>query len=302
MSKKKINSKKKSLNKKRIPKKESHKIKNIKKEIVKPEKNYPTLYLKTEHEIALDFATKVYQKFNKIIKSVILFGSVMKQSNVAGSDIDIIIVIDDTTIKWDQELIAWYREELDKLLKQNPYNEDLHINTIKISTWWEDLIRGDPTILNILRYGEAMIDFAGFFDPIKSLLIQGKIKSTPEAIYSSLQRAPMHLARSKAAVLNSIEGLYWSMVDSAQAALIAAGDQPPSPEHITSALRENFVNTKNLKVDYVRWYKEILSLHKNIAHGEIRELKGIEIDKLQDKAEKFLQEMARIVNSIVGKE
>ena len=70
-----------------------------------------------------------------------------------------------------------YREELDKILKGNPYKKNLHINTIKLSTWWEDLMRGDPVLINILRYGEAMIDFAGFFNPIKYLLINGKIKS-----------------------------------------------------------------------------------------------------------------------------
>ena len=174
----------------------------------KPVKNIPTLKLKSEHEIAMDFATKAYKKFEKAIKSIILFGSTAKKTQIAGSDIDIIIVIDDASIKWDQELTAWYRQELGAILGANPYSANLHINTVKLTTWWQDLMRGDPIILNILRNGEALIDAAGFFDPLKFLLIQGKIKSTPEAIYNALQRAPMHLARSKAAELNSIEGLY----------------------------------------------------------------------------------------------
>ena len=103
-------------------------------------------------------------------------------------------------------------------------------------------MRGDPIILNILRHGEAMVDVAGFFNPIKHLLIQGKIKATPEAIYSSLQRAPQHLARSKASELNSIEGLFWCMVDSAHAALIAAQVFPASPEHIPVDLKRNLVD------------------------------------------------------------
>ena len=100
----------------------------------------PTLQLKLESEIAMDFAVKAYERFNKLIKSVVLFGSSVKQNAVAGSDIDIIIIIDDVAIIWDQELIAWYREELDRLLRQNPYQKDLHINTVKLSTWWEDLM------------------------------------------------------------------------------------------------------------------------------------------------------------------
>tara|TARA_Y100000034_G_scaffold109791_1_gene141399 strand:+ start:4711 stop:5595 length:885 start_codon:yes stop_codon:yes gene_type:complete len=264
-------------------------------------KNIPTLKLKTESDIAMDLATKVYKKFDKIIKSVVLFGSVAKRESSAGSDIDIIIVIDDVSVKWDRELVAWYREELDKILKVNPYKKNLHINTIKLSTWWEDLMRGDPVIINILRYGEAMIDFAGFFNPIKYLLINGKIKSTPEAIYNSLQRAPLHIQRSKSAELSSIEGLYWAMVDSAHAALIAAKTLPPSPEHIPLSLIGTFVKTGKLKIKYVDWYRNLLALHKKITHGEITDLKGVEIDDWQNKTEEFLKVMIRLVKEIVNK-
>ncbi len=263
-------------------------------------KNIPTLQLKTETEIAMDFAVKVYKKFEKAVKSIVLFGSIIKQTSVAGSDIDIIIILDDVSIKWDQELIAWYREELSKILRANPYQKNIHINTIKLSTWWQDLMKGDPVLINILRYGEAMIDMAGFFEPLKFLLIHGKIKATPEAVYNCLERAPTHLARSKLSELNSIEGLYWTMVDSSHAALIAAKVLPPSPEHIPIDLKENFVNTGKLKMKYVIWYRDLLMLHKKIAHGEIKDLKGVEIDDWQKKTEEFLDTMARLVKEIIS--
>jgi predicted nucleotidyltransferase len=263
-------------------------------------KDYPTLQLKLESDIAMDFAVKAYETFNKIVKSIILFGSSVKQTAVAGSDIDIIIVIDDVAIKWDQELIAWYREELDKLLRKNPYQKSLHINTIKLSTWWEDLLRGDPVIMNVLRYGESMIDFAGFFEPLKFLLLNGKIKSTPEAVYNCLQRAPTHFLRSKASELNAIEGLYWAMVDSSHAALISAGIPPASPEHVPNDLKEVFVDAGKLKMKYVLWYRDLLILHKRITHGEINDLKGVEIDDWQEKTQEFMRVMAGLVNQSVS--
>ncbi|MCK5149463.1 nucleotidyltransferase domain-containing protein [Candidatus Pacearchaeota archaeon] len=280
----------------------SKKVKKIskKKKFKINEKDIPTLKLKTETSIATDFATKAYKKLDKSIKSIILFGSTVKKTSVVGSDIDIIIVIDDVSIRWDQELIAWYREELDKILRSSPYKKSLHINTIKLSTWWEDLMKGDPVLINILRHGEAIIDMAGFFEPLKFLLIKGKIKSTPEAVYNCLQRAPIHIARSKAAELNSIEGLYWAMVDSSQAALIAAKVSPPSPEHIPVDLKEIFVNTGKLKIKYVLWYRDLLILHKKIAHGEIKDLKGVEIDDWQQKTEEFLNVMAKLVKELIN--
>jgi predicted nucleotidyltransferase len=292
MVKKKIKKEKKVKSKKQTVKSTENKKSIISHEI-------PTLKLKTENEIAMDFAVKVYKKFNNVVKSIVLFGSTTKQSATPGSDIDIMVLIDDVSIKWDQELIAWYREELEKIIETSPYKKDLHINTIKLSTWWEDLMRGDPVILNILRYGEAMIDAGSFFNPIKQLLIQGKIKSTPEAIYSCLQRAPMHFARSKASELGAIEGLYWTMVDSSHAALIAANVLPPSPEHIPGELKINFVNSGKLKMKYVEWFRELNALHKKITHGEITDLKGIQIDDWQIKTEDFLRTMAQLVNELI---
>ena len=262
-------------------------------------KNIPTLQLKKETDIAMDFALKVYKIFDKIVKSIVLFGSTAKQTTVSGSDIDIIIIIDDVSVNWDQELIAWYREELEKLIKANPYQNSLHINTVKLSSWWEDILRGDPVVINILRYGEPLVDLAGFFNPLKALLIKGKIKSTPEAIYSALQRAPQHLARSRAAELSSIDGIFWSMVDSAHAALIAANIPPASPEHIPGDLKEVFVNAGKLDMKYVVWYRDLLVVHKKISHGEIKNLKGIEIDAWQERAEQFLEVMANLVKDLI---
>ena len=266
-----------------------------KKKVEKKKSAITTLNLKTEHDIALDFATKVYKKMGQPIKSIVLFGSTVKKSAVLGSDIDIIIIIDDVSINWDMELTAWYREELDKIISSNPYNKSLHINTVKLSTWWEDILKGDPTVINVIRYGEPIIDLAGFFEPLKYLLISGKIKGTPEAIYSCLQRSPSHLARSKMAELGAVEGVYWSMVDSAHAALISANVLPASPEHIAIDLKVTFVDSGKLKQKHVDAFKDVVVLYKKIAHNEISDLKGVIIDDLQQKAEEFLTEMIRIV-------
>ena len=261
----------------------------------KDRKLFPVLDLKSDKDIAMDFSVKVYRQFDKIVKAIVLFGSSAKNSATPNSDIDLIIIIDDAAVQWDQELIAWYREELGKIVEANRYKKELHINTVKLTTWWSDLMKGDPTILNVLRYGEAMVDIGGFFNPLKSLLIQGRIKSTPEAVYMALNRAPAHFMRSKMAELGSIEGLFWAMVDSAQAALMSAQVAPPSPEEIPLMLKETFVENKMLKMDYVIWFRDLYAIHKQIDHREITDLKGVEIDKWQARTEEFIGVMTRLV-------
>lgn len=272
--------------------------KKLKSKRINP-KDYPTLNLVSETEIATDFAKKVYQKFDKLIKCVVLFGSTTKKTTSSGSDIDLILLVDDASVKFDQELIGWYREELGKIIASNPYKQELHINTIKLTTWWQDLLRGDPILLNIIRYGEEIIDSGGFFRPIKILLQEGKLKHTPEAIYTALQRAPMHLMNSKRAELGAIEGVYWTMVDSSQALLMAAKLPAQSPEQIAQLLKENFVAKGLLEDKYVLWYQETHLLYKSIVHGQVHQVPGKTIDEMQQKAEKFLGVMAELIKNII---
>jgi len=257
-----------------------------------------TLKLVKRKDIASDFATKAYAKFDKIIKSIILFGSTAKGVAEEKSDIDIIIIIDDCTIQWDEELIAWYREELGNLIKENPYKKALHINSIRLSTWWDEMLRGEPVAINVIRFGEALIDFGGFFNPLKVLLARGKIKSTPETIYIALGRAPSHMTRSKAAMLSALEGLYWAFVDAAHAALMAAKQVPPSPEHIADMLREQFVKKKMLNPKFVLWYNDIYTLMHKILRNEIIDIKGSELDEWRERADVFLRNMAKIIDQI----
>lgn len=51
-------------------------------------------------EIARKFARKLIEKFGNIVKSVVVFGSTVRGEIKERSDIDILIIIDDTSMKW----------------------------------------------------------------------------------------------------------------------------------------------------------------------------------------------------------
>ncbi len=261
----------------------------------------PTLVLNSERDIALDFATKSYAEFGQLVKAIVLFGSSAKHISTPDSDIDIILIIDDVSVLWDQEMIAHYRETLGELIKLNPYRKSLHINTVKLSTWWNDLMKGDPVVLNILRYGEALIDHGGFFSPLKILLKEGRIRSTPEAIYTLLQRSPSHLNRARESMLAAVDGFYWSAVDAAHASLIAAKIMPPSPEQIPEIMDKEFVKKKLLKRKYVEYYYSLHKFSKDLVHGKIKEVKGEKLDELVKGSDEFLREMARLVDTLIDK-
>ena len=284
----KSNSSKKKMTKKEEyqipPKNKSQMIKRI-----KDTKN--TMLLATEIEIATDFATKIYKEFDTMIKSVVLFGSSVKNDSTEQSDIDVIVLIDDISIKFDEELIAWYRKRLGIILSQNKYQKPLHISSVKLSTWWDDLLRGDPIVLNVLRNAEPIIDFGGFFAPLRLLLKEGKIRATPESIYTLLERAPTHFTRARGAMLAVVDGIYWGMVDASHAALIAADVMPASPEDIGNVLDEHFVRNKLLDKKYVKYYDIVHTIAKDIVHGVKTSIEGKMLDELLVMSDEFLREM-----------
>ena len=255
--------------------------------------------LSDEYNVAYDFAIKVYRRFNDIIKSIVLFGSAAKNEMKKGSDIDLIIIIDDCTVNWDDELIAWYREELAKLMAAQNYKKELHINTVTLTAFWEEVRAGEPLVINVLRYGEPLIDLGGFFDPLKVLLAMGKIRPSPEAIFTTMQRSGQHLIRANSNILNSIEGFYWAMVDASHAALMAINVIPPSPEHIAEMLNETFVKEDTLDKKFVEWYELVRKKAKAILHGEVNRMNGFEIEDLQKKSEDFVIELNKISRALI---
>ncbi len=252
--------------------------------------------LEQDYKIAYDFAEKIIKKFKNIVKSVILFGSVAKQEAKPSSDIDLVILVDDASIKWDGEAIAWYQEELKKIVAREPEREKLHINTVTLSSFWENITIGEPAAINILRYGIPILD-PGFVMPLKFLLYQGKIRPSQEAVYNCAGRVPWHIFRGKIKLLGAVGDFYWAFVDSAHAPLMQAGQIPPSPEHVPELLEKVFVVHKRLDQKYVDWYREMYGLAHKIKNNEIPSIPGRAYDLWLKRCEEFTITMQKLLEA-----
>ena len=258
--------------------------------------------LTKDFDIAYDFSIKSYKKFRDIIKAIVLFGSVPKKEVNIHSDIDLIILIDDASINWDEELIAWYRKELARLVASQKYAKELHINTVTLTTFWEELRNGEPLVINVIRYGQALVDVGGFFDPLKALLAKGRIRPTPEAIFVTMERALNHHLRGRNNMLVSVDSFYWAMVDASHAALMARRVIPPSPEHLADLLEEVFVKRKMMDRKYVDWYEEARKLSKDIVYGNIKRISGSKLQELEERTDKFVTIFRDLTKSLIKDE
>jgi predicted nucleotidyltransferase/uncharacterized protein (UPF0332 family) len=259
-----------------------------------PVRENPNLskYNKGDLDLARDFSRRLYRELGNFLKAVIIFGSVAKKTETGKSDIDLLIVVDDITMRMTPEVVEAYRVITEKTIGET--SKRLHVTSMKFTAFWEFVRAGDPVAINVLRDGIALID-SGFFDPLQVLLYQGRIRPTPESIWTYMSRAPKTLHNSKWHMSQATVDLYWAIVDASHAVLMYMGYIPPSPEHIGDLLREKLVKPKLLESRYAKTAEEFYKLMKMITHREIKEVTGQQFDIYFKEAEDFVERMKKFI-------
>jgi predicted nucleotidyltransferase len=273
-------------------KKKSKKVKPKKKVIKEHEKSIEIIG-REKHDIAYKFAQGIFEKFPEVVKSIVLFGSLYKQKAGEESDIDIMIIIDDCSIDLTNTFVNWFNLEVANLIRT--IDTRLHVNSLPLTVFWENVKAGEPLAINVLRYGVPLIDM-GYFTPLQFLLRKGRIKPTYEAIQNCMTRAPWHIMRADSKVLGAIIDLHWTMIDAAQAALMDAGQVPPSKEEIPKMLMKTFVKQKKLGKAAVADFIDLYNTAKAIEHGKIDKMSGREFDRFRKIADNFKKKMKGLVN------
>ena len=258
-------------------------------EIKKNEQKNISRYQEKDLEIARTFGKMMYKEFGDFISCLVLFGSAAQQIRTARGDIDVLIVLDDVKIKFTRELIETYRILTEKAIAYvDP--KRLHVQSMKLTSFWEYVRAGDPVAINILRSGVALIDH-GFFDPLQALLDQGRIRPSKEAVWTYYTMAPASLHRAEQHMLTAVVDLYWATIDAAHAALMVAGEIPPSPSHVADMLQEKLANNRLIGGKYARSMRELYTVFKSITHREIKSVSIKDYEKYKKMAHEFVDEM-----------
>lgn len=247
-------------------------------------------------DIAYRFTNGIYKEFGDFVKAVILFGSSARKEAEPG-DIDILIIIDDVTLKLTADVAETYRIIVEKVIAD--VSLKLHVTTLKFSSFWEYMRAGDPVGINILRDGIPLLD-SGFFRPMQLLLQQGRIRPTAESIWTYFSRAPTTLHNSKWHLLQATLDLYWAVIDAAHAALMSLDEIPPSPEHVADMITKRLVAPGHVKKKYATIMANFYRLSKMILHREIKEIAGEEFDRYYQEAYEFVKAMKDFIEEKKG--
>ena len=223
------------------------------------------------------FSVKALQKYEKLIKCIVMMGSVARGEFKPSSDVDVFVVIDDTL----QEITPELREEIDDYLEKIAKEISGRISvqpSYTLTEFWDYARVGHPIIYNFIKEGVAIYD-TGFFSPVKKLLKMGKIPTTREAVESYMEDAPKKLMRAKTVKLLILaEDCYYAMLNTAQAVLMFMELEPPVPSRAYDEVMEHLVKPGILERKYAEWLKEIINIRKNIEQGQLQDVSGAFID------------------------
>jgi predicted nucleotidyltransferase/uncharacterized protein (UPF0332 family) len=253
---------------------------------------------KTKSQIEKDvkkLKDRILEKYGDIVKCVIMMGSVARGEFKPKSDVDVFIVVDDTSKRITPEEKGEIDETIEKMASE--ISPDISIQpSYTLTEFWDYARVCHPIIYNFIKEGKAIYD-TGFFMPIKRLLEMGKIPATREAIESYMEGAPKKLMRAKTVKLLMLaEDCYYAMLNTAQAVLMFMGLEPPVPSKAYGEVKKYLVDPGILDPKYAEWLREIIEIRKKIEHKELMDVTGAFVDEWIDKAEKFVEKMFQLLS------
>ncbi len=243
------------------------------------------------------FSERAVEEFGPFIKSIAVYGSYFKEKEKKTSDIDVLVLVDNASFEVDKKAAAQYRLMLAKMMEKFDKEKKLHVNTVTLTSFWDGFRAGDPIVLHILRSGEAIVD-TGFFGPLQMLLKAGRVKPSPEAIAVYYARGDRFVEIADNRIKDAVYDLYWAMIDSAYATVLATGKIPSEPEEITKDLKK-FVDKRWLGKTYLKSIKRMQRLAKKIEHKKVDRLKIKDLKKARKDAIKFIKRMKKIGDKLL---
>ncbi|MFH8086683.1 MAG: nucleotidyltransferase domain-containing protein [Candidatus Aenigmatarchaeota archaeon] len=244
-----------------------------------------------------DFAQKVLEKYGKYIKCIVMMGSVAREEFKPKSDIDVFVVLDDTSFQITPEEQEKIDEDIEKIAEK--ISERISVQpSYTLTEFWDYARVCHPIIYNFIKEGIPIYD-TGFFAPIKKLLEMGRIPATREAIENYMEGAPKKIMRAKTVKLLMLaEDCYYAMLNTAQAVLMFMGLAPPVPSKAYDEVKKFLVEPGILEPEYAEWLKEIIEIRKKIEHKELTDVSGAFVDEWINKAEKFVEKMFGLLNAL----
>jgi predicted nucleotidyltransferase len=254
------------------------------KEKIKPEAPSQEVYSKVAK-----FTQMARKQYGELIKSVLIFGSAARGKLKPGSDIDVWVILDDTSTKSSEELegITTHLHLMARELK------DLHIQTTPLTQFWQSIRVGSPEFINFLRYGLPIYD-TGFIKPVQNMLKAGLLPPSEETVKLKAAAAEGRLKKLQLDLKSMIFELRYSVLDMCQAVVMHFYKEQPDAAAMPGFL-EKLAKEHGLEAEWIESFKRLDQLWKEIEHEKVKEVTTAHVEEafklaraLIDRFKKFL--------------
>ncbi|MFB6292453.1 MAG: nucleotidyltransferase domain-containing protein, partial [Candidatus Nanohaloarchaea archaeon] len=249
-------------------------------------------------EAVEEFADALNEKLGDKVKCVAVWGSVPKGEHGYDSDIDTLVVLDDTKLEKDvpDDARKKIRMKVTELAKET--DDRITIQYFPFLTeFWDSLRKGEPLAIEAVRNGEPVYD-TGIFMPAKRLLQRGKISGTQESVRKRLKAAAAGYKKAEKNFKSSIpHKLEQAMASAGQAPIMLVGKQPPAKEKVPDTLEEMFVEKDMLEQEYVEKAREIYEFG-DLGEKEPEKVTGEAVEEHLEKSDDFIRRMHKLVSQL----
>lgn len=230
-----------------------------------------------------------HRPFTKIIY---VFGSITRGDFKKGSDIDVLIVFDDTRQGADAALPR-IESEIQKI-QEKANKKKLNLSFQKLmplSTWW-DLVRdGEPWVVSSLESPWIIYDNTGYVKLVSGLVNKGHVYNRAEKSEKLMERTYSYEVRNRELMLSALAELFFAGIEAAEIFLLSRGRVVFEPKKMAAEL-------ERLGIRKADAFRDIADLMEKANKGVLSEFTGENVDHYQEKLREFIGE---IEDSIIKK-
>lgn len=244
-----------------------------------------------------EFSDRLNDKLGDKVKVVAAWGSVPKGKHGYDSDIDTLVILDDT--KLENDVPGSAKNKIQKKVTGLAKKVDPRI-TIQyfpfLTEFWDSLRKGEPLAVEAIRNGDAVYD-TGIFMPAKRLLQRGKIESSQESVKKRLKAAAAGYKKAEKKMKKIPHKLEQVMANGGQAPIMLLGRNAPPKEKVPDMLEEMFVENDMLEQEYVEKARELYEFG-DTGEKESEKITGQNVQEHLDIADDYVRRMHKLVSQV----
>ena len=246
---------------------------------------------KTEKKVikeVVGFSNQIIKRYGDLIKSILIFGSAVRGDIKETSDIDVLVLIDDTAQKATESL-----EKITNDIYMLAEENRIHPQVFVLTEFWKWLRAGSPELVNYLRYGYSIYD-TGFIKPVQRMLKLGLIPPSEETIMLKAKGAQLKFKKFESELRSLIFELRYMAFDMIQSVIMyfykAQPDYKDAKKYLEKLKEENKISDEEIKK-----FEELNKLWKDIDHKIIKKISLEHLKKAFELTEYLIEKFKSLL-------